>query len=123
AEKFETRLIPTPPHKPISIEDYLRVVGLLYLFIGLFIFARRWNATRAVHFYVFCLVSFVLYTFQYTGKLTAFDWEIYWAAIVARLLQPALLLQFALVFPERRPVSKGHGAILGAIYGVPGILL
>jgi PAS domain S-box-containing protein len=55
--------------------------------------------------------------------LTPFDWEIYWAAIIARLLQPALLLHFALVFPERRPVSKGHGAILGAIYGVPGILL
>jgi PAS domain S-box-containing protein len=76
-----------------------------------------------VHFYIFCLVSFVLYSFQFTGKLTPFDWEIYWAAIVARLLQPALLLHFALVFPERRPVSKGHGAILGAIYGVPGILL
>jgi PAS domain S-box-containing protein len=55
--------------------------------------------------------------------LTPFDWEIYWAAIVARLLQPALLLHFALVFPERRPATKGHGAILGAIYGVPGILL
>ncbi len=35
----------------------------------------------------------------------------------------ALLLHFALVFPERRPVSKGHSVILGAIYGVPGILL
>jgi PAS domain S-box-containing protein len=122
-KQFEAQLVIQPAARPASIENYLSVVGMLYLFIGLFIFARRWNATRAVHFYIFCLVSFVLYTFQYTGKLTAFDWEIYWAAIVARLLQPALLLHFALVFPERRPVSKGHGAILGAIYGVPGILL
>src|SRR5712664_2276477 len=121
--EFEAPLITVPAQKPCSIENYLSVVGVLYLFIGLFIFARRWNATRAVHFYIFCLVSFVLYSFQYTGKLTPFDWEIYWAAIVARLLQPALLLHFALVFPERRPLSKGHGAILGAIYGVPGILL
>src|SRR5713226_1030577 len=121
--EFEAPLITVPAEKPFAIENYLRVVGLLYLFIGLFIFARRWNATRAVHFYIFCLVSFVLYSFQFTGKLTPFDGEIYWAAIVARLLQPALLLHFALVFPERRPVSKGHGAILGAIYGVPGILL
>ena len=37
-EEFETRLITTPPHKPISVENYLRVVGLLYLFIGLFHF-------------------------------------------------------------------------------------
>jgi two-component system, NtrC family, sensor kinase len=122
-KQFEAQLVIQPAARPASIENYLSVVGMLYLFIGLFIFARRWNATRAVHFYIFCLVSFVLYSFQYTGKLTPFDWEIYWAAIVARLLQPALLLHFALVFPERRPMSKGHGAILGAIYGVPGILL
>ncbi len=122
-KQFETQLVVQPAQRPASIENYLSVVGVLYLFIGLFIFARRWNATRAVHFYIFCLVSFVLYSFQYTGKLTPFDWEIYWAAIVARLLQPALLLHFALVFPERRPVSKGHGVILAAIYGVPGILL
>ncbi len=122
-KQFEAQLVIQPVERPASIENYLRVVGVLYLFIGLFIFARRWNATRAVHFYIFCLVSFVLYSFQYTGKLTVFDWEIYWSAIVARLLQPALLLHFALVFPERRPVSKRHGAILGVIYGVPGVLL
>src|SRR5579871_746109 len=97
-EEFETRLITTPPHKPLTIENYLRVVGLLYLFIGGFIFVRRWNAPRAVHFYVFCLVSFVLYSFQYSGKGDAFDLEVYWASVAARLLAPALLLHFALVF-------------------------
>ena len=121
--QFEAQLVTQPAERPASIENYLRIVGLFYLFIGLFIFARRWNASRAVHFYIFCLVSFVLYSFQYTGKLSTFDWEIYWAAIVARLLQPALLLHFALVFPERRPVTKWQGAKLAAIYGVPGILL
>jgi two-component system, NtrC family, sensor kinase len=117
------QIVVQPTAHPSSIENYLSVVGVLYLFIGLFIFARRWHATRAVHFYIFCLVSFVLYSFQYTGKLTTFDWEIYWAGIVARLLQPALLLHFAMVFPERRPADKSRGVILGAIYGVPGILL
>jgi PAS domain S-box-containing protein len=122
-KQFEVQLVIQPAERPASIENYLSFVGVLYLFIGLFIFARRWNAARAVHFYVFCLVSFVLYSFQYTGKLSTFDWEIYWAGIIARLLQPALLLHFALVFPERRPVSKRHGAMLAAIYGVPGVLL
>jgi two-component system NtrC family sensor kinase len=121
--QFETQLVIAPAEKHPSIENYLRVVGLLYLFIGLFIFARRWSATRAVHFYIFCLVSFVLYSFQYTGKLGAFDWEIYWAGIVARLLQPALLLHFAMVFPERRPAGKWQGAKLAFVYGVPGMLL
>ncbi|MGB8474400.1 MAG: PDZ domain-containing protein [Candidatus Acidiferrum sp.] len=58
-EEFETPLVTAPAEKPTSIENYERVVGLIYLFIGLFIFARRWNAPRAVHFYVFCLVSFI----------------------------------------------------------------
>ncbi|MGH9678688.1 MAG: histidine kinase dimerization/phospho-acceptor domain-containing protein, partial [Candidatus Acidiferrales bacterium] len=122
-KQFEAQLVIQPAERPASLENYLRVVGLLYLFIGLFIFARRWNATRAVHFYIFCLTSFVLYSFQYTGKLSPFDWEIYWSGIVARLLQPALLLHFALVFPERRPGSKWHGTLLAVIYGIPAVLL
>src|SRR5258708_2157634 len=97
-DSFETPVVIAPAEKPVSAENYLRVVGLIYLFIGIFIFVRRWNAPRAVHFYVFCLVSFVLYTFQYSGKLDTFDYEVYWASVVARLLAPALLLHFALVF-------------------------
>jgi len=122
-EEFETRLITTPPHKPISVENYLRVVGLLYLFIGLFIFARRWNAPRAVHFYVFCLVSFVLYSFQFSGKLDTFDLEVYWASIAARLLAPALLLHFALVFPERAESSSKSLLKFAGVYAPPVALL
>ena len=122
-KEIETSLVTIPAEKPSSIENYLRVVGLLYLFIGLFIFARRWNAPRAVHFYLFCLVSFVLYAFHYSGKLNSFDWSIYWANVVAWLLQPALLLHFALVFPERRAVRGALGARLAGVYGVPAALL
>jgi PAS domain S-box-containing protein len=123
SEEFETRLITTPPHKPITVENYLRVVGLLYLFIGLFIFIRRWNAPRAVHFYVFCLVSFILYSFQYSGKLDAFDLEVYWASVVARLLAPTLLLHFALVFQGRSASDRRSVLKIGAIYLVPAVLL
>ncbi len=122
-EEFETRLITTPAQKPLRVENYLRVVGLLYLFIGLFIFIRRWNAPRAVHFYVFCLVSFILYSFQYSGKLDAFDLEVYWASIAARLLAPALLLHFALVFPERGEDSKRSILKFVAVYAPPAALL
>ncbi|HUI52886.1 MAG TPA: ATP-binding protein [Terriglobales bacterium] len=122
-EEFEARLITTPPHKPLSVENYLRVVGLLYLFIGLFIFVRRWNAPRAVHFYVFCLVSFILCSFQYSGKLDTFDLEVYWSSVVARLLAPALLLHFALVFPERAESSRKSLLKFGGVYAPPLALL
>jgi len=123
-QRFEASLITVPAEKPFSIENYLRIVGLLYLFIGLFIFVRRWNASRAVHFYLFCLVSFILYSFHYSGKLNSFDWSVYWTNAVARLLQPALLLHFALVFPERSgPSRRAHVARLLAVYAVPAALL
>jgi two-component system NtrC family sensor kinase len=119
---FETPIVTVPAEKPASIENYGRFVGLLYLFIGLFIFIRRWNAPRAIHFYVFCLVSFILYSFQYSGKLDAFDYEVYWARIAARLLAPALLLHFALVFPERAEGRVRSLSKLTLVYG-PGVAL
>jgi len=122
-EPFETPVVIAPAVKPLTAENYLRVVGLIYLFIGIFIFIRRWNAPRAVHFYVFCLVSFILYSFHYSGKLDTFDYEIYWAGVVARLLAPALLLHFALVFPERAQSSLKELAKLGFVYGPPLLLL
>src|SRR5580765_1905387 len=122
-DQFETPVIIAPAEKPITAENYLRVVGLIYLFIGIFIFVRRWNAPRAVHFYVFCLVSFVLYSFHYSGKLDAFDYEVYWSSIVARLLAPTLLLHFALVFPERTENTRKHFAKLALVYGPPTLLL
>src|SRR5881296_1758571 len=122
-EEFETPLLTAPAEKPLATENYLRIVGLLYLFIGLFIFIRRWNAPRAVHFYVFCLVSFVLWSFHFSGKLDTFDWEVYWSEIVARLLAPALLLHFALVFPGRSEATIRTSSKVFAVYAIPLALL
>src|SRR5712664_2238373 len=122
-EEFETPLLTAPAEKPLATENYLRIVGLLYLFIGLFIFIRRWNAPRAVHFYVFCLVSFVLWSFHFSGKLDTFDWEVYWSEVVARLLAPALLLHFALVFPGRSETTIRSSSKLLAVYALPLFLL
>jgi two-component system NtrC family sensor kinase len=122
ARQGVTMVVPVvtePAPKPLGAENFLRVVGLVYLLIGLFIFMRRWNAPRAVHFYLFCLVSFILYSFHYSGKLSVFDREVYWANAVALLLTPALLVHFAMVFPHRRRSRVG----LGLLYGVPAALL
>ncbi|HKS68553.1 MAG TPA: ATP-binding protein [Candidatus Acidoferrales bacterium] len=122
---FTLPLITAPQRDPGSRTDYLRTIALLYLAIGVFIFIRRWNAPRAIHFYIFCLVSFILYSFHYTGKLDAlghwstFDQEIYWGNAIALLLQPALLVHFALVFPERR---KRLGPLLAGVYLLPLLL-
>src|SRR5580700_10033192 len=122
-EEFEARLITAPAQKPLALENYERVVGLLYLFIGLFIFIRRWNAPRAVHFYVFCLVSFILYSFHYSGKLDVFDLEVYWSGVIAQMLAPTLLLHFALVFQGRPSTDRKSLLKIAAIYTIPAALL
>ena len=85
-----------------TLLNFARVIGLVYLAIGIYVLFRRWTAPRATHFYIFCLVSFVLNTFHYTGKFDLLDWTIYWGNVIAEALQPALFLHFALVFPEER---------------------
>jgi hypothetical protein len=81
---------------------YQYFVGAFYLAIGLFIFFRRNQSPKALHFYLLCLASFILHTFHYTGKLNSFDAAIYIANVVAGLLAPALFLHFCLTFPEPR---------------------
>src|SRR5579863_4622291 len=120
-ESFEAIVVTAPAEKSTVLWNCFGILSLLYLFIGLFIFARRWTAPRAVHFYAFCLVSFIFYAFHYSGKLNSFDWTIYWSNVVALLLQAALLVHFALVFPNRR--VRNLKLWLGLVYAVPVALL
>jgi PAS domain S-box-containing protein len=105
-----------------SLNNWLRLIALIYLGIGVYVLLRRWTATGSTHFYIFCLVSFIAYSFKYTGKLNDFDWTIYWSNVVAWVLQPALFLHFVLTFPERRNMVRKHPWILALIY-LPGTLL
>ncbi len=111
-------LIPTE----LSLNTWLRLIALIYLSIGLYVLLRRWTAPGSFHFYIFCLASFILYAFHYTGKFNGFDWTIYWGNIAANLLQPALFLHFVLTFPEKRRIVREHRWIIPAIY-LPGLVL
>jgi two-component system NtrC family sensor kinase len=101
---------------------YLCFVGLAYLAIGLFVYFRRGTAYKAQHFYVFCLVSFIFFTFHYTGKLNNFDKLIYWGNVVSGLLAPVIFVHFCLSFPEPRKWLRYRGAIAG-LYGVAGAMI
>ena len=120
-----TSVIPVPADN--SMKQGLRLIALIYLCIGLYVLFRRWTAPKSTHFYIFCLVSFVLYSFHSTGKFNAFDSIIFWGNIVAELLQAALFLHFALTFPEKRGESKRLGPIgsrlLVSLVYLPGLLL
>ncbi len=116
----EAPLILVPADRSLNIG--LRLIALVYLGIGLYVLLRRWTAPKSTHFYVFCLVSFVFYSFHYSGKLNQFDWIVYWSNVVAWLLQPALFLHFALTFPERRAVVDRLRWLIPVVY-LPGAVL
>ncbi|HVO60985.1 MAG TPA: hypothetical protein VMT53_08610, partial [Terriglobales bacterium] len=106
-----------------SLYTPLRLIGLVYLGIGLYVLLRRWTAPKSTHFYLFCLVSFVFYSFHFTGKLNDFDWSIYWGNVAAWLLQPALFLHFVLTFPEKKSFVRKHQWVIPGIYVAPLALL
>jgi two-component system NtrC family sensor kinase len=123
---IETQVTVEPERESFPLRAYLDVVGLIYLVIGVFILLRRWEAPKSWHFYLFCLTSFVLYSFHYTGKLNSFDQAVYWLNVAAGLLQPAIFLHFCLTFPKPLPALRQRhrwavliylpGALLGAVY-------
>ena len=122
--RLEIQVIVEPTDK--SINQGLRIIALVYLTIGLYVLFRRWTAPKSLHFFIFCLTSFVLYTFKYTGELDLFDQVIFWSDIVALALQPALFLHFAVDFSgsdhddERYRIRR---RALGALLYLPGAFL
>src|SRR5437868_7455802 len=118
--KIDVPVILTEADK--SLNQGMRLIAVFYLGIGLYVLLRRWTAPKSTHFFIFCLVSFILYSFKYTGKLNDFDWIIYWCSVVAGLLQPALFLHFVLTFPEKKHFVSRHPWIQPAVY-IPGLLL
>lgn len=120
AALFETNVIVSEGEPDLSLWVQY-VVGAAYLGIGLFVYFRRGNAPKALHFYLLCLVSFILSTFHYTGKLNNFDKVIYWGNVAAGALAPAIFFHFTLVFPERFGWMKRRGA--AALVYLPAIVL
>src|SRR3954453_10428398 len=112
-------VIPIPADNSLKLGQ--RLIALIYLGIGLYVLFRRWSAPKSTHFFLFCLASFVLYAFHYTGKLNTFDQIILWSSVVASALQAALFLHFALTFPEPKNWIRQRRWLLVGVY-VPGAI-
>ncbi len=100
----------------------LRLIALVYLAIGLYVLLRRWTAPQSTHFFVFCLTSFVLYSFKYTTVLDGLDLTILIGNVLANALQPALFLDFALSFSGQRRIPALWRMLYSLLY-IPGAVL
>src|ERR1700761_6128871 len=124
ATRLDIQVILEP--KDRSINQAIRLIAIVYLCIGRYVLFRRATAPKSIHFYVFCLASFVLYSFRSTGEPGTFDWIIYWGNMTAQALQPALFLHFAVSFSDnfasdqRKRLGRRIGCLL--LY-LPGVFL
>lgn len=120
AAQLEINVILAPADR--SDNQVLRLLALVYLAIGLYVLLRRWTAPQSTHFFIFCLASFLLYGFKYTGQFDGLDVTILIGNILATALQPALFLHFALSFSgtgQRRSLWR---ALYSLLY-LPGAVL
>src|SRR3989442_1635606 len=113
-EIVRVKVVVAPQESVGAIRHYLETLGLVYLALGAFILVRRRTTQQWPPLYVFCLASFALYAFAYTGKLDVLDWAVYWVNVIALLVQPAIFLHFCLSFPDRRGPSPTSAQAAGA---------
>ena len=118
---LDTPVVVIPEPADRSLQQALRVIGLIYLAIGLYVLFRRWTAPRATHFFLFCLVSFALNALKFTGTWDLLDKTVFWCNELAVALQPALFLHFAVSFPVER--FKGIRRWFLPVLYAPGICL
>ena len=122
--KLDIDVILEPTDK--SINQGMRLIALVYLCIGIYVLFRRWTAPKSTHFYIFCLVSFVLYAFKYTGEFDVLDQIIYWGNVAATAIQPALFLHFAVSFSDNIAAEQRNRLrrrLLSVLLYLPGLFL
>jgi two-component system, NtrC family, sensor kinase len=108
----------------ITPTDFFRAfIAFTYLIIGVILGMRHWRSPGAQHFYAVCLLSYVLYLFTYTNRVSDFDLVVYWISAAALLLLPPVFLQFCLSFPNQPPATRHWPAVRLGIYIPFAILL
>ncbi len=96
--------IPIRRNPTFSPADFFQsILAFTYLIIGIFIGIRHFRSPGANHFFAVCLLSYILYLFTYTNKLSTLDLIAYWCSALSLLVLPAVFLHFCLNFPDRHP--------------------
>jgi len=106
---------------------YLALIGAIYLGIGVYFLLRQSRAPYATHFFLLCLLGFIVHFYSPTEELRAqFDKAIDLADTIALILLAPMFVHFAVIYPERDHVfAKRRPAsyVLAAMLYAPAALL
>lgn len=102
---------------------YFVLIGLIYLGIGIYVLFKQGNAPYVAHFFVICLLAFVVHAYSATEELrTQFDKAIDLTDTLALLALAPAFIHFAAIYPARYHLFSRRRWMSSALY-VPSILL
>ncbi|HKP10477.1 MAG TPA: ATP-binding protein [Blastocatellia bacterium] len=101
---------------------YLAFIGLVYLGIGLFVFFRQNRAELTYHFYLWSLLSFIVYFYSATLEFTALDRLVSLLDNTALALLAPVFLHLCANFPVGGKLSARARPIVALLY-LPGVVL
>ncbi len=102
---------------------YLALIGLIYLGIGVYFLLRQGRAPYITHFFLICLLAFIVHFFSPTEELRAqFDKGIDIADTIALVLLAPVFIHFAAIYPARYHLLTRRRWLTVLLYA-PAILL
>ena len=103
------------PQSNVPLFYSLSLVGFFSLVVGTIVMLRRRSDPAALHFFIICVLFFLMYSTSFTGKLDLLDWVLFWTDHLSILFLPVVFLHFCLSFPERK-LAKSRSWVIPAAY-------
>ncbi|MBO0721526.1 MAG: PAS domain S-box protein, partial [Blastocatellia bacterium] len=102
---------------------YLALIGLIYLGIGVYFLLRQGRAPFITHFFIICLLAFIVHFYSPTEELrTQFDKAIDFTDFIALILLAPLFIHFAAIYPARYHLLSRRRWLAALLY-LPALLL
>jgi PAS domain S-box-containing protein len=102
---------------------YINFIGLIYLFVGLFVLFKQGDRAPFVpHFATLCLTAFAFHFFKSTGQYEDLDLAIAFLDDAAYILFAPLLVHFCARYPVPQPSSQRRRWPVFLLY-IPALIL
>jgi two-component system NtrC family sensor kinase len=103
---------------------YINFIGLVYLFVGLFVlFKQGGRAPFVTHFATLCLTAFVFHFYKSTTQYEDFDLAIAFLDTAAYILFAPLLVHFCARYPVHQQINTKRRWSIYLIYAPAAILI
>jgi two-component system NtrC family sensor kinase len=100
-----------------NYDVYLVLIGLVYLFIGIFVlFKQGGRAPFVLHFATLCLVAFVIHSYKPVGTYKDLDLAVAFLKNSAFILFAPLFVHFCAIYPVRKQLAPEHRWIGNLVY-------